>query len=226
VGTLILIRHGRTSANKQGILAGRNQNLTLDDVGVGTAKKLKKKFSKLEIKHVAASPLARTVDTARIIFPNHSIDLQPDLIECEYGDWTGQKISDLAKDPLWEKVQKTPHLVTFPNGESMQEMSDRSIAVINRLDNELSQTHGDDFIWAAVSHGDVIKAIIAQALGLELAKFQKIYVDPASVTVLRFFGGDAALVKANDTGDGWVKKLGTLAKPTLGGQTGAEVKKA
>jgi 2,3-bisphosphoglycerate-dependent phosphoglycerate mutase len=224
VGTLILIRHGRTPANKQGILAGRNQSLTLDDVGVRTAKRLKKKFSKLDVKHVAASPLARTVDTAQIIFPNHSIDLQPDLIECEYGDWTGQKISDLAKEPLWESVQKSPHLVTFPNGESMQEMSDRSIAIIHKLDNELTAIHGENFIWAAVSHGDVIKAIIAQSLGLELAKFQKIYVDPASVTVLRFIGEDSALVKANDTGDGWVKKLGVLAKPTLGGQTGAEGK--
>ncbi len=221
MGTLILIRHGRTPANEQGILAGRNQDLTLDDVGLKSAQNLNAKLAQLDVKHVATSPLARTVDTAKIVFPNHELDLQQDLIECEYGDWTGKKLSELAKEPLWKTVQKSPHKVTFPNGESMQEMSLRSVSVVKKIDQDLALTHGEEFIWAAVSHGDIIKAIIANALGLELEKFQKIYVDPASVTVLRFTAEDSAVVKVNDTGDGWVNKLAELAKPTLGGQTGS-----
>lgn len=225
MGTLILIRHGRTPANEQGILAGRSAGVSLDEVGKSSALELQKKFADLEVKYVAASPLTRTVETAEIVFPQQKIDLIEDLIECEYGDWTGKKLSDLTKEPLWETIQKAPQQVTFPNGESMQQMSDRSVQAIKQKDAQLRELHGKDFIWAAVSHGDIIKAIIADALGLDLAKFQRIYVEPASISVLRFFEDDSAVVKVNDTGDSWISKLAELAKPTLGGQTGSsEVK--
>lgn len=221
MGTLILIRHGRTPANEQGILAGRSAGVSLDEVGKESALALQKKFAELDVKYVGASPLTRTVETAELVFPNRDIDLIDDLVECEYGDWTGKKLSDLAKEPLWETVQKAPHQVTFPNGESMQQMSDRSVQAVKQKDAQLREQHGKDFIWAAVSHGDIIKAIIADALGLELAKFQRIYVEPASISVLRFFDDDSAVVKVNDTGDSWVTKLAEMAKPTLGGQTGS-----
>lgn len=221
MGTLILIRHGRTPANEQGILAGRSAGVSLDEVGKSAASALQQKFADLDVKHVAASPLTRTVETAQLVFPNREIDLIQDLIECEYGDWTGKKLSELTKEPLWQTIQKAPHQVTFPNGESMQDMSDRSVQAVKQKDAELREIHGTDFIWAAVSHGDIIKAIIADALGLELAKFQRIYVEPASVSVLRFFEDDSAVVKVNDTGDSWVAKLAEMAKPTLGGQTGS-----
>ncbi len=221
MGTLILIRHGRTPANAQGILAGRAPGVELDDEGRKSAIALQSKFSGLEISKVFASPLIRTQQTARLVFPGLEIEQADDLIECEYGDWTGKKLSELAKDPLWPLVQNSPDKVTFPNGESMQNMSDRATAQIQNIDLGLTEQYGENFIWAAVSHGDVIKAVIASALGLELSKFQKIYVEPASVSVIRYNKGDSSVVKVNDTGDGWVEQLAKLAEPALGGQTGA-----
>lgn len=222
MGTLILIRHGRTAANAEGILAGRSEGVTLDDVGLASATSLQNKFANLEIKHVIASPLERTVQTAQLVFPNTEIQTHDGLIECDYGTWTGKKLAELAKEPLWVTVRKKPHQVVFPDGESMQAMSDRAIKAVIDTDKALSDVHGENFIWAAVSHGDIIKAIIAHALGLELAKFQRIYVEPASVSVLRIKDDDSGVLKVNDTGDSWVSSLVKVTEPTVGGQTGQE----
>ena len=229
MGTLLLLRHGRTSANANGILAGRLPGIELDEVGLASCELLRNKFADLDVKQVFASPLERTVQTANQIFPNHSVTHVPELIECEYGDWTGRKLSDLAKEPLWPVVRDTPHLAEFPNGETMQQMSDRAVSAIARIDQELTEQFGKNFIWAAVSHGDVIKAIIADALGLELAKFQRIYVEPASVSVLNFTENGPSVMKVNESGDGWLTAWAKineekLAEPTVGGQTGSETK--
>lgn len=222
MGTLILVRHGRTPANEQGILAGRTKGVHLDDVGIESTTALQKRFATLNLVHVASSPLERTKQTAKIVFPNHESVEHHGLIECDYGDWTGRKLSELKDEPLWKTVTKEPHKVVFPNGESMQGMYDRAIAAIFEIDQNLSKEHGAEFIWAAVSHGDIIKAIIANALGLELAKFQKIYVEPASVSVIRISDGDTSVLKVNDSGEGWIKSLEKISEPTLGGQTGSE----
>ena len=224
MGTLILIRHGRTPANEQGILAGRTPGVMLDEVGLKSTEALQKKFAELNVVKVVDSPLERTVQTAKIVFPNHEPETNHGLIECEYGDWTGRRLEDLKDEPLWKTVVKEPHKVQFPNGESMQQMFDRAVKTISDIDQQLTTDHGENFIWAAVSHGDIIKAIVANAFGLELAKFQKIYVEPASVSVLRIQGDDIGVLKVNDSGDGWVQSLAKIAEPTLGGQTGSEQK--
>ncbi len=225
MGTLILIRHGRTHANAQGVLAGRSAGVELDEVGIKSCENLRDKFSGLNVKHVATSPLERTQQTASLVFPENSFSIEENLTECDYGDWTGKKLADLANEPLWQTVRNAPHEVIFPAGESMQAMSDRAISAVLNLDQKLTEIHGDEFIWAAISHGDIIKAIIAHALGLELAKFQRIYVEPASVSVLRIKGDDTGVLKVNDTGDGWVQSLAKVAEPTVGGQTGQETTK-
>lgn len=222
MGTLILIRHGRTSANAQGILAGRSPGVHLDEVGIESSKKLQQKFQTLDVKQVVTSPLERTVQTANLVFPSHNALHHEGLIECDYGDWTGKNLSELAKESLWATVRRRPQEVTFPNGESMQAMSDRAINAIFEIDKKLATQHGENFIWAAVSHGDIIKAIIAHALGLELQKFQRIYVEPASVSVLRIKDDDTGILKVNDTGDSWVSSLAKVEESTIGGQTGAE----
>ena len=222
MGTLILIRHGRTPANAQGILAGRTPGIALDEVGRASSQELSSKFANLSVAHVVASPLERTLETASIVFPSHKIATHEGLVECDYGDWTGRKLEDLVKEPLWQTVKDRPHEVQFPQGESMQQMHDRAVKAISDIDRELSEQHGENFVWAAFSHGDIIKAIIANALGLELAKFQKIYVEPASVSVLRLNSEDSSVIKVNETGEGWIAALEKIVKPTLGGQTGSD----
>lgn len=225
MGTLILVRHGRTKANADGILAGRTPGITLDEVGRESIQKLRERINTLNVSHVVSSPLERTQETAKLLFPNHEHQIHQDLIECEYGEWTGRKLSELKDEPLFKTVLAKPAEVVFPNGEAMQAMSDRAIAAVHELDTEFSKLTGDDVIWAAVSHGDIIKAIVANALGLELNKFQKIYVEPASVSVIRYSRDDSgaidsSLLKVNETGDSWISQLAKVSEPTLGGQSG------
>ena len=222
MGTLILIRHGRTAANAQGVLAGRSSGVHLDEVGTKASEVLRDKFLDLDVKHVVASPLERTVQTAKIIFPSHAVVTHEGLIECDYGDWTGKKLKDLATEPLWQTVRSKPSEVKFPNGETMQGMADRAVNSVLEVDARLTQEFGENFIWVAVSHGDIIKSLIAHALGLELDKFQRIYVEPASVSVLRIAADDSSVLKVNETGEGWISALSKAQAPTVGGQTGQE----
>jgi broad specificity phosphatase PhoE len=116
------------------------------------------------------------------------------LIECGYGDWTGRQIKDLAKDPMWKIVQTQPSAARFPGGESLLEVSARAVAAVRDWDARL----GPDAIWVACSHGDVIKAVLADALGLHLDQFQRIVVDPCSVSVVRYTETRPYVLRAND----------------------------
>jgi probable phosphomutase (TIGR03848 family) len=118
------------------------------------------------------------------------------IVECRYGDWTGKPIKELTKEPMWKVVQAQPSAARFPGGESLSEVSARAIEAIRRWDAEL----GEDAIWVACSHGDVIKAILADALGLHLDQFQRIVVDPCSVSVVRYTATRPYVLRSNDIG--------------------------
>src|SRR5258706_760393 len=186
MATLLLLRHGRTSTNAGGTLAG-HQPIGLDDVGRAQAEALGARLAaaKLPLAAVVSSPLPRCRQTVALALPDvDDVVLEERLIECRYGDWTGQPLKKLAKDPLWMVVQAHPSAARFPgvDGESMAEMSARSIAAVRDWDARVTASHGPNAIWVACSHGDIIKAIIADALGMHLDLFQRIAVDPASVT--------------------------------------------
>lgn len=221
MGLLLLIRHGRTPANVDGILAGRMSGVELDDVGRKSAFELGDRLSNVPVTHVVVSPLERTVQTADLSMKSVPRDVDERLIECDYGSWQGEKISDLAKHELWKVVQGSPADVVFPEGEAMSEMARRAVECIREWDAKLSAEHGDDVVWAAVSHGDVIKAICADALGMSLNDFQRIMVDPCSVSVIRYTSSGSAVSKLNDTGVGWLEKLQPEA-PQIGGQSGKD----
>jgi probable phosphomutase (TIGR03848 family) len=124
------------------------------------------------------------------------------LGECKYGDWTGRPLKDLAKEPLWRVVQAHPSAATFPGeqGESMLAMQHRAISAIRDYDKQVAAEHGDDALWLAVSHGDVIKSILADALGMHFDAFQRLMVDPCSVSVIRFTPLRPFAVRINDSG--------------------------
>lgn len=219
MGLLLLIRHGRTPANVEGILAGRTPGVELDDVGKKSAYELGDRLGVVPVKHVVTSPLERTQQTASLALSSVTVDLDDRLIECDYGSWQGRKISELATEDLWKVVQERPADVVFPDGEAMAAMASRAVECIREWDAKLSAEHGDDVVWAAVSHGDVIKAICADALGMTLNDFQRIMIDPCSVSVIRYSSSGSAVSKLNDTGTGWLEKLQVEA-PQLGGQSG------
>jgi 2,3-bisphosphoglycerate-dependent phosphoglycerate mutase len=223
MGTLLLIRHGRTDANANGVLAGRTPGVALDDVGRAATLELAKRLKGVEVSRVVSSPLERTRETAEILFEsNFEIDLDDRLLECDYGDWQGSKLSELATHELWPIVQQRPDEMIFPNGESMNDMSSRACSAVREWDAKLTSEHGDKVVWVAVSHGDIIKAICADAMGLPLRKFQSLMIEPASVSVIHYSESGSAVSKLNDTGSDWLAKLNVEAvkSPTLGGESG------
>ncbi|WP_435589169.1 histidine phosphatase family protein [Micromonospora chalcea] len=199
VATLLLLRHGRTTANADGGLAGR-QPVELDDTGRAQATAVGARLAGLPLAAVVTSPLIRCRQTLELALPDAEPVVDEGLIECGYGDWEGQSLKKLAKEPLWPVVQQHPSAAAFPHGESMAAMSARAVAAVRAWDARVTAEHGPEAVWLACSHGDVIKAIVADALGVHLDLFQRIVADPASVTAIRYTPLRPFLVRLNDTG--------------------------
>jgi probable phosphomutase (TIGR03848 family) len=181
----------------------------LDEHGLAQARAVGARLAEVPLAEVVTSPLKRCRQTVAAALPGIRPHTDAGLVECGYGDWEGQSLRTLAKDPLWPVVQAHPSAVTFPGGESMSAMSARAVAAVRAWDQRVSQEHGPDALWLACSHGDVIKAIIADALGMHLDLFQRLVVDPASVTAIRYTPGRPFVVRLNDSGAG----LGALVPP-------------
>jgi probable phosphomutase (TIGR03848 family) len=190
MATLILARHGRTTANATGVLAGRTKGVGLDEQGFEQARAAAERLAGLALATIVTSPLQRCRETAREVskLQNEGAKVIWDkrLLECDYGSWTGRELKTLAKEPLWKTVQAHPSAATFPEGESMAQMMARSVAAVRDWDARVEAEHGPDAVWLAVTHGDVIKAVLADALGMHLDLFQRIGVDPASLSVVRY----------------------------------------
>jgi len=224
MATVILVRHGRTTANATGILAGRTAGVSLDQTGESQAEHTGQRLASIPLAAIVSSPLERCQQTAQFI-ANHQqsapeITLAEDLTECDYGSWQGSKLSDLSVQALWSKVQANPSAVTFPDGESMAGMQARSVAEIRRLDSAIESEHGPEAVWVAVSHGDIIKSILADALGMHLDLFQRITVGPASVSIIHYGSGSPRVHCVNtDNGDlSWLAPgLKTSDAPVGGG---------
>lgn len=190
MATVILVRHGRSTANTSGVLAGRTRGVHLDDVGREQSRVAGERCAGLPVAAIVTSPLERCRETARALAAALADPPPPvverGLLECEYGEWQGRPIAELAKEKLWKVVQQQPSAVTFPGGESMPAMQARATAAVRRWDDRITEEHGADAVWMAVSHGDIIKSILADALGTHLDQFQRIQVDPASVSIVRY----------------------------------------
>jgi probable phosphomutase (TIGR03848 family) len=224
--TVLLVRHGRTTANAQGILAGRTAGVSLDATGRGQAEAAARRLAAIPLAAVVTSPLERCRQTARAVVAQQ--EAGPELVvergitECDYGDWQGRPLADLAKEPLWSTVQTQPSAATFPGGESMAAMQVRSVEAIRRHDADLEQLHGKGAVWVAVAHGDIIKAILADALGMHLDLFQRIAVGPASVSIVRY-GPDRPEVVATNTDSGdltWLRTAAPAGDAPVGGGAG------
>ena len=199
--TVVLVRHGLTAMTGP-VLAGWTPGLHLDERGVAQAAAVAERLRPVPFDAVVSSPLDRCLDTAGAVLEGRSLELQVEdrLGECRYGDWTGRPLKELAKDPLWKVVQAHPSAVTFPGpeGEPLRETQARAVAAVRDWNARL----GPDATWLGCSHGDVIKAVVADAMGLHLDQFQRIVIDPCSVTVIRYTELRPFVVRVNDTGGG------------------------
>lgn len=199
--TLILFRHGRTAANASGLLAGWTPGVGLDETGREQVAAAAARLSAVPLAAVVSSPLQRCQESAdTVVAGRDGVEVQIDdrLGECRYGDWTGQPLKTLAKDPMWKVVQQHPSAAVFPGpeGEGLATTSARALAAVRDWNARL----GPDATWLACSHGDVIKAVLADALGMHLDMFQRLMVEPASVSVIVYTLTRPYVLRSNDVG--------------------------
>jgi probable phosphomutase (TIGR03848 family) len=235
VTTVILLRHGRSSANTAGVLAGRTAGVELDDTGRGQAWALAQRLKPVPLAAVVSSPLERCRQTVEPLLAGRelSVEVDDELAEVDYGDWTGRELKALVKEPLWKVVQQHPSAAVFPGGEGLAGMQARAVAAIRGHDAKVAAEHGPHAVWLACSHGDVIKSVLADALGSHLDSFQRILVDPCSISVVHYTETRPFVSRMNDAGgdvSGLVpaprkgRRRKTPAKPSsdavVGGSTG------
>ncbi|MGA7052969.1 MAG: histidine phosphatase family protein [Mycobacterium sp.] len=203
--TVILLRHGRSTSNTAGVLAGRSEGVDLDDKGREQAVGLVDRIGDLPIRAVVCSPMLRCRRTVEPL--SEALCLQPliedRLAEVDYGEWTGRKLGDLASEPLWRVVQAHPSAAVFPGGEGLAQVQARAVAAVREHDRRLALEYGGeqgDAVWVACTHGDVIKSVIADAYGMHLDSFQRVNADPASVSVIRYTPLRPFVMHVNHTG--------------------------
>ncbi len=214
--TVVLLRHGLTSMTGPR-LAGWTPGVVLDDRGKSQAARVAERLRPLPLAAIVSSPLERCQETAAAVAETRDqpVLTEDRLGECRYGDWTGQELKVLAKDPLWKVVQNHPSAVVFPGpeGEALRDTQSRAVTALREWDQRLTAEVGPEATWLACSHGDVIKAIVADALGMHLDLFQRISVDPCSMTVIRYTELRSFVLRVNDTGGSVEDLLPPKKKP-------------
>jgi probable phosphomutase (TIGR03848 family) len=202
VATVVLLRHARSTANGSGVLAGRSPGVELDAAGQKQAAALVERLEPVPLVAVVSSPLTRCQQTVTSLATWRGLEVvtDPAVSEVDYGEWTNRELKTLVKEPLWTVVQHHPSAAVFPGGEGLAAVQARSVAAVRAHDARITAEHGPGAVWLLCSHGDVIKSIVADALGQHLDSFQRIVVDPASVSVIRYTDTRPFVMRVNDTG--------------------------
>jgi probable phosphoglycerate mutase len=198
---VLVVRHGLTAATGNA-LSGRTPGIPLDDRGRAQAAAIAARLSQVRLDAIISSPLERCAQTATAIAGQQTtcdeVTIDDRLIEVGYGDWTGQSLRKLAREPLWRVVQAHPSAVTFPGpgGETLPDIQRRAVTAIRDWNGRL----GHEAVYLICSHADVIKAILADSLGLHLDLYQRIQIDPCSLSVIRYTPLRPFVERMNDTG--------------------------
>ena len=198
---VLLVRHGLT-ATTGSVLTGWTPGIPLDDRGRRQAEALAARLVPVELDAIISSPLERCRQTADAIAAagaaRPAVQEDARLGECHYGDWTGQPLKRLAKEPLWRVVQAHPGAARFPgeDGESITDMQHRAVSAVRDWNRQL----GGNAAYLICSHADVIKSVIADSLGMHIDMLQRIQVDPCSLTAIRYTPLRPFVLRMNDTG--------------------------
>lgn len=195
--TILLIRHAVNDFVKTGKLAGWTPGVHLNEDGKVQAAALGERLADAPLRHIYASPLERTMETAQAIAAHHAgipLEENLDIAEVKYGDWEGRKINDLRQRKMWEVVQEYPTRAYFPNGETMRGVQNRIVDAVEGFVHK----HGDEMI-ALVFHADLIKMTVAHYLGVHLDNFQRIVISPASISTLYLGHSRPFVASVNDT---------------------------
>jgi probable phosphomutase (TIGR03848 family) len=195
---VLLVRHGQTPTTGK-TLPGRAKGLHLAETGHAQARAVSERLNVLKrIDAIYSSPLERARETAAPLAKARAMAVRIDrgLFECDFGEWTGAELKDLAKKPEWTTVQRYPSGFRFPGGESFTEMQTRMSGAVKRL----ADAHVGGVI-VCVSHADPIKAVIADALGTHLDLFQRISISTCSVSAIAYGPSGPNVLCVNSIGD-------------------------
>jgi probable phosphomutase (TIGR03848 family) len=177
--------------------------VALDEQGQAQADALVQRLAQLPLAAVVCSPLQRCRDTVAPLAQARELEVTVDegFIEVDYGEWTGRELRTLGKEPLWKVVQTHPSGAVFPGGEALAAMQARAVTSVREWDSKLAAEHGPHMLWLACTHGDLIKAILADALGMHLDGFQRIVANPGSVSAVTYTETRPFVQRINDCAD-------------------------
>jgi probable phosphoglycerate mutase len=222
---LVLIRHAHSEANAAGILSGRLPNVHLSEKGIAQSEHLAVRLGNFPVANLRISPMERCFETISpwinsVVLPNNprfEPTIDQELTEVDYGSWSGKKLAVLSKNKSWKTVQESPSRMYFPKGEGIAQMQSRAMKSVH--DAVSSKAKGSTVL---VSHGDVIKSIIASALGMHLDEFQRVVIDPASISILDYSTTKPRVLLLNDSRSVITELLVTpkRSKNLLGGGSG------
>ena len=194
---IVLLRHAHSTANLKNVLAGRTEGVALSSKGENQAAELVVRIGKSRFDAVVVSPIQRCSQTIApwlAAYGNGIVPLVDEgFSEVDYGTWTGKSLAVLQRNKLWKIVQEHPSQMVFPQGESLMEMQSRAVASFHKVNNLKGRNPR-----LIVSHGDVIKSIVAHVLGMHLDDFQRLVIEPASMTVIETQNGISRLTSFND----------------------------
>jgi probable phosphomutase (TIGR03848 family) len=191
----LFIRHGETDYNKKMHLPGRLPGVHLNKNGRRQAQAVAEQLANAPIKAIYSSPLDRTMETAKLLADAIKLEIIPmaGFLETDCGDWQGQSVKKLRRLKVWQSVQRFPSLFSFPGGESISECQHRMVQAVESL----RIIHAPKDLVACFSHADPIKQVIAYYLGLPLDQFQRLAIDPASISALHISDNGSRLLMLN-----------------------------
>jgi len=195
MAVFLLVRHGENDFVKKGLMAGRLPGVHLNKKGHEQAQAVAEKLAGAPVKAIYSSPLERALETAQPISRVLSLPVitRSGLIEIDVGEWQNQSLKQLNRGKLWKIVSNAPSRMQFPGGETFAEAQ---IRICNEIET-LSREHEPKDLIICVSHADPIRLAVAYFVGLPLDLFQRLYIAPASFTVLDIREGGSRLLTLN-----------------------------
>ena len=188
-----LLRHAQSEANIKGVLAGRDDSVNLSKYGQKQALNLVRYLENLNVDQVYCSPLARCIQTINPFMkknPRISFDFEPQLLEMDYGTWSGKSLKILSRSKQWKLIQSSPDKFRFPEGESFKQMRLRVDAMIEKLSKAKEPV-------LLVTHGDIVKMFIASAVNAPINQFQSYVIEPGSITTLNISKSGHTVLQTN-----------------------------
>ena len=219
---IVLLRHAHSVANEKNLLAGRTPGIALSKTGKDQALQLVNRLGAVTFDEIAVSPMQRCRETIDPWLASGDVKSRvvtdDSISEVDYGSWSGKSLASLRRKSQWKVVQDFPSQMVFPEGESLLEMQGRALSGFYRLNSVKGK--GPRLL---VSHGDVIKSIVAHCLGMHLDQFQRLVIEPASITIIDTDNGMSRLVRFNDA-KGFLTSSSSSNQSAIGGSTGNQSK--